>query len=380
MNDPNYNTSKELYKRLVVRLILGIIFVMFIVFIFPRAFKILSPFIIALIVTLIVNFLVERINIRFSLPTRLASLALSLIVLLVILGLFTLLIYRLVREIIDFSLNIQENWGNILVQVNGFLGSFNWLRDLLPHQLLNFLDGFEEIMLESIQDTSSYILESTLSSTATVISRTGSFFVRLITFFLAWYFITSDYRFLSVKIQTGLSKRVKETYNIVKTSLVLAFGSYLKAQLTFAILAFAVMFVALSIYGQSYAFLLALLLGFIDLLPIVGTIALLLPWGLFEILAGDINKGLFLVVLGISYTVFRRIIEPKIMGNHTGLHPLVALLSIYLGLQLLGVWGAIFGPIIFMLIISIVKSGILDNTLGDIKQLIKRISALLDKR
>lgn len=380
MNDSNYNTSKELYKRLIVRLILGVMFIMFMVFILPRAFRILSPFIIALLVTLIVNAVVEIINRRFSLPTRFASLALSLIVLLAILGLFAFLIYTLVREIIDFSLNIQENWGSILIQINGLLESFNWLRDLFPHQVVNFAEGFEEIILESIQDTSSYILESTLSTTASMISRAGSFFVRLITFFLAWYFITSDYTFLSVKIQKSLSKRVKESYIILKTSVITAFGSYIKAQLTFALLAFVVMFMALSIYGQSYSFLLGLLLGFIDLIPIFGTIALLLPWGVFEIIAGDINKGLFLVILGIAYTIFRRIIEPKIMGNHTGLHPLIALLSIYLGLQLLGVWGAIFGPIIFMLVISIGKSGLFDNTSADIKQLIKRISALLDRR
>lgn len=379
MSESNYNTSRELYKRLIVRLILTIGFILFMVFIFPRAFQILSPFISALVVTLIVNSVVKRINKRFSLPTRFTSLALSLIVLLAIGSLFVFIIYTLVREIIDFSLNIQENWANVSIQVNRFLESFSWLRDLLPIQMVNFLEGFEKGMLESIQDTSSYILESTVATTASMISRTGSFFIRLVTFFLAWYFITSDYTLLSGKVQSSLNKRVKETYIILRASVVTAFGSYMKAQLTFALLAFIVMFVALTIYGQPYSFLLALLLGFTDLLPIVGTIALLGPWGIFEILAGNFSKGIFLIILGSGYTIFRRIIEPKIMGNHTGLHPLIALLSIYLGLQLFGVWGAILGPIAFMLAISIAKSGIFDNTIADIKQLIDKLSVLLTR-
>lgn len=379
MGQSNYNPDIELYKRLIVRLILAIIFILFMVFIFPRAFSILAPFIFALVVTLIVNSVVRRINRRFSLPTRFTSLALSLLVLLGIGTLFVFIIYTLVKEIIDFSLSIQQNWNNIIYQVNSLVDNFSWLRDLLPGQVVNFLEGFEENMLEAIQDTSTYILESTVAVTASAISRTGSFFVRLITFFLAWYFITSDYSYLSGRIQNSLSKKVKETYIILKTSVVTAFGSYMKAQLTFALLAFAVMLVALSIYGQPYSFLLALLLGFLDLLPIVGTIALLAPWGIFEILAGDFKKGIFLIILGTAYTIFRRFIEPKIMGNHTGLHPLIALLSIYLGLQLFGIWGAIFGPIIFMLAISISKSGIFDNTVADIKQLIDKISVLLSR-
>lgn len=379
MSESKY-ASKELYKRLTIRLILGIVFVLFILLILPKAFRILSPFIFALIATLIVNSVVKRINKRFSLPTRFTSLVLSLLVLLAISSLIVFLFYILVQEIIGFSLSIQQNWGSIMVQINGFLGNFDWLIDLLPPQMVGFFEGFEEGILESIQDTSRHILESTVAGTASMISRTGSFFLRLFTFFLAWYFITSDYTYLNEVVQKNLNEKVKETYLLLKTSIITAFGAYFKAQFTFALFAFVFMFVALTLYGQQYSFLLALFLGFIDLLPIIGTIAVLLPWGIFEFLAGDLNKGLFLIIIGIVYFLIRRLIEPKVMGNHTGLHPLLALMSIYLGLQLLGVWGAILGPIIFMLVISIAKSGIFDSTVVDIKELLNKVSRLLNNR
>jgi len=119
--------------------------------------------------------------------------------------------------------------------------------------------------------------------------------------------------------------------------------------------------------------LIALILGVIDLLPIIGTIAALAPWGILSIIAGNVGTGIFLLILGIALFLLRKIVEPKIVGSQTGLPSLIALVSIYLGMRLAGFWGAVLGPIIVMTLISVIKAGLFENTANDIKSAIRDI-------
>ena len=147
--------------------------------------------------------------------------------------------------------------------------------------------------------------------------------------------------------------------------------------LLLAALAFTFMFAALLIVRQPYALPIALLLALIDFLPLIGTIAVLAPWGIIEIISGDINLGLYLLIVGITFYFVRQVAAPKIVGTQTGLPPLAALVSMYAGLKLFGVLGAIFGPMAVMLILSIMKSGIFDKTTQDFKLAFQRVQHLL---
>jgi predicted PurR-regulated permease PerM len=69
--------------------------------------------------------------------------------------------------------------------------------------------------------------------------------------------------------------------------------------------------------------------------------------------------------IAIIYTValiVRQIVEPKILSNQTGIHPLLSLLGMYAGLNLLGVWGIIVGPVTVLLINSMLKGGLIKIT------------------
>lgn len=67
------------------------------------------------------------------------------------------------------------------------------------------------------------------------------------------------------------------------------------------------------------------------------------------------------------------------MGTQTGLHPLLALMGIYVGLKTFGIWGALLGPLIMVMLISLVQTGILANTFSDIKELYRNLLFSLKK-
>ena len=104
------------------------------------------------------------------------------------------------------------------------------------------------------------------------------------------------------------------------------------------------------IMGVEYAFLMATLVAFVDILPIFGAGTVLIPWAIFSLLTSNTPLGIGLLVLYAVTLVVRQFIEPKIVGTTLGIHPLATLASVYLGLSFFGFWGLILGPMSVLII------------------------------
>ena len=379
------DSNKTLFKRLILRFLFFILLILLTIYGLPIFIQLFYPFILAFIVATLVNPLVNLVNSWLnrlkidSVSSRnFITFILTIFILMFISLMFYLTFSVLIREIIGLTTSIQENWPNIVL---GFDNIQNWFTTqiaVLPRQVIELLDNFTENILEFIQNFSRNLLNITIATTSSIISRTSTFFLNFLTFFLSLYFMISDYNNIKNFIKKHMDKRMLDTISLLKNSTLFAVGGYIKTQFILAFIAFVFMFIAFIFYGQEYALILALILALVDLLPLVGTIAVLLPWGIFEWIIGDPSKGAFLVILGIGFFLFRRVTEPKIMGTQTGLHPLLALISIYVGIGVSGLWGALLGPLVMVILISVFRSGILKNTFSDLKELYYKISMTLE--
>jgi sporulation integral membrane protein YtvI len=121
---------------------------------------------------------------------------------------------------------------------------------------------------------------------------------------------------------------------------------YLRACLLLGLLTFLQAFIGLAVLGVPYAFLLALLIAAVDFLPLLGTGVILIPWGIISLLLGQVKLGIGLLILYGVTTLIRQVLEPKLIGDGLGLHPLVSLLAMYAGLRLFGVGGMILAPLV----------------------------------
>lgn len=124
---------------------------------------------------------------------------------------------------------------------------------------------------------------------------------------------------------------------------------YLRAYLLLTLLTFSELFLGFSILGIEYAFLLALLVALVDLLPVLGVGTVLLPWALVLCLQRDLYHGIGLLILYAACLLLRQILEPRLVGHSLGLHPLLTLFASYAGWRLFGLWGMILAPIVAML-------------------------------
>lgn len=379
-------SNKELFKRLSVRFIFTILILIFLFILMPKLIQLLFPVFMAYLIAAFVNPLVNLINrglkkakVNTSFSRNLVSLFLTA----VILVLFALVVYSsfvtLLREVVGLANAIQDNWPEIVNMVEELETWFRLQVVFLPQFASELLNNTAESILAFIDMISKNLLGITFTSTGWLISRAGSLSLNLITFFLSLYFIMTDFDYLKVFFEKRIDNNLLKSINLLKNSALSGVIGYIKTQLFIAVFAFVFMFIAFTLLGRPYALVIALGLAIVDLIPLIGTIAILVPWGIIEMIVVDLNSGILLVVLGVLFFVIRRLIEPKIMGKQTGLHPLLALIGIYVGIQYSGLFGALIGPLVMVVLIGVIRSGILDNTFADLSELYYKTNLLLKR-
>ena len=136
----------------------------------------------------------------------------------------------------------------------------------------------------------------------------------------------------------------------IKNNLSSVLLGYIKAQLILMAITFVEVTIGLFIIGIDYAILFGLIISFIDVLPVLGTGTILIPWALFSLITGNYSLGFSLIILYGVVLLVRQFLEPKIVGGQIGLHPLATLSAMYIGLKVLGIMGMILGPIIVLVI------------------------------
>ena len=168
----------------------------------------------------------------------------------------------------------------------------------------------------------------------------------LFTALLAGYFISAgwpDYReWLRGLLPASWREPVGRGWAEVRRTL----GGWLRAQGLLMLVTFGELAAGLLLLRVELFLLLAALIALVDALPVFGTGTVLLPWAAAELLAGRLGLALGLAALYGVVSVVRSVLEPKLVGEQTGLPPLGALAAMYAGFQAFGVAGMILAPLL----------------------------------
>jgi len=314
------------------------------------------PFIFAALIAGIVASPAKKIAQKTHLSKKLVSFVLVLLLFFAASALIYLVISRLAFELSSLVDQLSSDPELIERTVSEIIDRFNakgskwgFLQSLLDSDTLKNL-GID------IRETISSAISSIASSLATFASGFGmraisgvpSFLLSLIVFFIAAFYFATDAGTISQGLASILPEKWQKKLPSLKLKLIKTLVGYLKAYLLIMLITFLEVFVGLSVLSVDYAFILAMIIAVVDLLPILGTGTVLVPWSIFAFICSDIALGIGLLVLYGVTIVVRQIVEPKIIGKAVGLHPLATLASVYIGLELLGFAGIFIGPIIVM--------------------------------
>ena len=132
-----------------------------------------------------------------------------------------------------------------------------------------------------------------------------------------------------------------------------AVGGWLMAQLKLMGVTFTILTLGFVVLRIAYAPLWALVVALVDALPVLGTGTVLVPWAVICFLQGEGARAIGLLVVYAVVTLSRSMLEPKLVGRHLGLDPLVTLMALYAGYKLWGVGGMIFAPLLAVTIMQV---------------------------
>lgn len=162
---------------------------------------------------------------------------------------------------------------------------------------------------------------------------------------IATYYFAIDRVRVNCFFLSLFPKSLRPTLKKAKDLLSNSVWKYLRAYGLLFLITFAELLLAFVIMNFDFAFVLALVIAIIDVLPVLGAGTVIIPWGIIALISGDYATGIGLLVIYAIITVIRQIIEPKIVGKFIGISPLATLASMYIGLKLMGISGLFAFPL-----------------------------------
>lgn len=276
-----------------------------------------------------------------------------LILLIVLLGsILFFALHRLWKELEELALWLEENRGVIGEKVGAIMTSAEEMLsrfsifDKAEHtaEISELGVTVDSMVSDFIHQAFSRIGVSLTSSFGGFVRGTPKALVTVIVIVLACFYLSMDYEGLRDRLISLLPAKNARRVDSFRQKAGVAVRRFLRAYLLLWLLTFAEIFLGLLILGKRYAFLIALLVSLVDVLPILGVGTVLVPWAVVSILLKNYYFGFGLLILFGVVTIVRQIAEPRLVGGSLGIHPLVSLLFLFAGLELFGFFGMILGP------------------------------------
>lgn len=131
-----------------------------------------------------------------------------------------------------------------------------------------------------------------------------------------------------------------------------ALFGWLKAQLKLAGITFVILLVGFWLMKISNGPVWAGAIALVDAVPILGTGTVLIPWALVYLLQGQHLRAIGLLCIYGATFFTRTALEPRLVGRHLGLDPLLTLVFLYLGYRFWGILGMVFTPMLAAAILA----------------------------
>ena len=369
----------RLWMRLGIRLALTALVLVFLWKLGKPLFSLFAPFLLAFAAAALLNPLVRWFQRKVGLSRHALTLLLILVLLGAVGGVLWLLVYTAGNELISLVQNWDYLLDKLLEALEQLESLFAQLFALLPQQFTATV----EQAAANIMDWLTAVVPNALSSLAANAGQKAmgvpSLVVAVTIFLMATYFLTADYPYLKARCCQHMDPGLRHFLGQVRITALGAFGGYLKAQLLLSVGVFFILLAGFFFIRQPYGVLLALGFSLMDFIPLIGAGTIMVPWAVIALFTGGLGQAVELMVIWGVIVLFRRVMEPKIVGDQTGLSPILSLVSIYVGMRLGGVLGMILGPILTLVVLNLTAMGIFRGIRLDLVAAAQDISAILSE-
>lgn len=302
------------------------------------------PFLIAIIVSIILEKTVEYVVKNTKISRKIVGTIIVILFYALIAFLIYLLVSKLIKEAFSIAIDLPTVFEYVKekyqVLYNKYMSAMNNIPDTVSGKIY-------EIGMDFLSTISKYITKF-FNGTINFIMFIPNIFIYAVITLLATLFLVTDRRKLSMYVHDVFPKKFVRKINNIFRETVTSLSQYLKAQGIMMGITFIELLISFFILKQEYPFTLALVIAIIDALPILGVGSVLIPWGIYVAIMGNIKLAIGLLVTYAIIIVARQLIEPRIVSSNLGVHPFVTLVTMYIGFKLFGLFGLIVGPIVMV--------------------------------
>ena len=370
----------ELWLRLSIRLVLSILAVWLTAKFGRPLAALFAPFLFALAAAAVLNPLVKRLQKFLGWNRQVLSALLLLLVFGLLGGGLALLAYAAAGQL----LSLVQNWSGLLDSLQAVLDQlelfFAHILTLAPPPVTEIVESAGDSLFQWLSEAVPSALGSLGLEAGEKAMGLPSFLVALVIFVMATFLLTADYPYLRSRYVQHLDEGVLRFLSQLRATALGAFGGYVKAEFLLSVGVFFILLGGFLLIRQPYGLLLALGLAVMDFIPIIGAGTVMVPWAFAALFTGDLPSAVELMAIWGVIALFRRVMEPKFVGDQTGLSPILSLVSIYVGMKLAGVLGMVFGPVILLVMLNLAGMGMFRGVRLDLEAAARDTAAILSRR
>ncbi|MCH5273611.1 MAG: sporulation integral membrane protein YtvI [Lachnospiraceae bacterium] len=359
--------EKDIYKRILVNFLLTLVGVVLFVLFIGDVLNFFLPFVIGFVIAAIANPMVRFLEKKVKVKRKYGSAIIIVFVLAVVIGLLYLIAYILIRELIDFIGDVPAFLEQVQNLIDELSQDLYGVYEKLPVGMQNMLNSASSSLEGWLEKTISEFKMPSISMAGNYVGSIVEGILIAIISILAAYFFIADRDRLVELVKKITPETWQEYYNLIMHNIKSAVGGYFKAQFKIMLIIIVILFIGFEALGIDYSFLLALLIAFLDLLPVLGTGTVIGPWVIVDILTGNYVEAIVLTILYLVCQVVKQFLQPKMVGDSIGMDPLATLFFMFVGYRFGGILGMIIGIPVGMVLVNFYRIGVFERLIRGVK-------------
>ena len=345
--------EKEIWQSRAGRLICLTIILLGVYLLLKYALGIFLPFLFALVIGSVLSSVAKKSSQRLGGKRKSWAVFYTVVFWLAFFSSLYLAAQKIVKEAGELMDFLAQNREEIGEKIEGFVNSLMSIPSKIP--FLKELDGAGATVSDTLQKLTEAGVQLLARYAGRIALGAPKIALALAVCVIASAYIAIDREKIKTYFRSLSSQRWHSRAERIFGRVSMGIRGYGRAYFWLFIINFAQLYVGLLILRIKYAFIIAFVLAFFDILPLFSAGVILVPWGIMLIVGGNYGTGVGLLLLFGVVSVVRQIAEPRLIGKELGIHPLATLVAMYTGFGFFGFWGMILAPMGVLMIKEILE-------------------------
>lgn len=358
----------EIYLDIIMELLVILAGALLLIFVLPKAIVFLWPFVAGWIISMMTHPVIEYLEKKVKLPKKFGS---AILIAAVITGIIVVLYFAvrgIALQVIGFIQDAPDIRHEIMRQGMIFQKKIEQFLSILPPSFGKQFDQWSGSIGELFKKAASSAGDYGVAHAGGVAKGVTSGLLGLVVMLFAAYMFSLEREKLIAWYEKCIPGFVKHKINVFMKNSVGVLVSYGLAQLKIMIVIIAILWIGFFIAGIGHSFIYSVLVGIVDIFPILGTGTVIIPWAIFKLITGDIKTAVILLIIYAICLVLKQVLQPKMMGDSMGISALTTIFLIYVGLKFGGLGGMLLALILGMIVINLYRLGVFDRKIAFFKR------------